>query len=607
VGGSNTSQAFAAAGRHWVDPEMPTLMLPRLPSAAMPSHGVCGGSSSFGPECWTGSPVDSPASEAGGQLPAEQAPLIQQSMCRTRFILKHQCLDDMKHPGSLGTSSRNLHDIYEVETKALASGGFGTVSRARLRTANGVQRAVKAIPKRRWATRRMVQEEVSILRTLDHPYICRLYEWFEERTCIYLVMEYVDGQELFDYIQQTRLLTEAFGTCVMRQVFEALKYCHCRFVVHRDLKPENIMVRTPSGAAVDEVEVKLIDFGLAACCTSKFPSGQRPAAGFKVGSRFYTAPEVLLGNSEVDPASDMWSAGMVLHALLLGCLPEEEDLANDKKTDLWLQHNNQFAKLSVSARELLVALLQVDPQHRPTAGDVAKYDWLAEEARCTTPEQVASTMRAFSAFHRSTQLRKAIVTAVALQLADQQVAELQQQFRCVDSDKNGCISREELTRHLAQGVPDSLSQDVSDWVEKVFGSVDTDGSTEIEYTEWLAAALDEERFKSEEAIHAAFRVFDVDGSGKICPQELARITLQSASEIAQLLPNFDLDGDGELSFDEFRALVLGAPASLVDGAGDTHSHASSSEMSSTLSSFVSCLSTSTGDSLDATCGKASLV
>jgi len=442
----------------------------------------------------------------------------------------------------------------------------------------------------------MVQEEVSILRTLDHPYICRLYEVFEERTCIYLVMEYVDGQELFDYIQQTRLLTEKFGVCVMRQVFEALNYCHCRGVVHRDLKPENIMVRKPAGVAVDEVEVKLIDFGLAACCASKLPAGRRPAAGFKVGTRSYAAPEVLLGNSEVDPALDMWSAGMVLHALVLGCLPEEDNLANDEETDLWLQHNHQYAKLSGLARALLVALLHVDPQRRPTAGEAAKYDWLAEEAQCTTTEQVTSTMRAFSAFHKSTQLRKAIVTAVALQLADQQVAELQQQFRIVDSDKNGCISREELTRHLTQGLPVSLSQDVSDWVAKVFGSVDTDGSTEIEYTEWLAAALDVERFKSEEAIHAAFRVFDVDGSGKISPQEVARITLQSASEMAQLLPHFDLDGDGELSFDEFRALVLGTPASLVDGAGDTSPDASSSEMSSTLSSFLSCLSTCTGDS-----------
>jgi len=358
------------------------------------------------PESWMGSVTGSLVSSSAfdddwEQLEADQqaeVPHVHQSMCQARFFLKHQCADDVKHSDFSGIDNRNLHRTFEVEAKPLASGGFGTVSRARLRTDNGVQRAVKAIPKKHRSTRRMVQNEVSILRTLDHPCICRLFEWFEEDSCFYLVMEYVDGQDLSDHIHQAKLLTEKFGVCVMRQVFEALHYCHGRNVVHRDLKPENIMLRKRArkraGAAVDEVEVKLIDFGLAACCyTSKLPAGQRPAAGFKVGTRSYAAPEVLLGNSEVDPASDMWSAGMVLHALLLGCLPEEDKPANDEETGLWLQHNHQYANLSASAHELIVALLQTDPQRRPTAGEAAAYDWLAEEVQCITSEQVATLPR----------------------------------------------------------------------------------------------------------------------------------------------------------------------------------------------------------------------
>lgn len=137
----------------------------------------------------------------------------------------------------------------------------------------------------------------------------------------------------------------------------------------------------------------------------------------------------------------------------------------------------------------------------------------------------------------------------------------------------------------------------------MFGSVETDGSNEIEYTEWLVAALAGEHLWSDEAIHAAFRVFDVDNSGKISSEELARITLQSASEMASLMPRFDLDGDGELSFDEFRALVLGTPASIVGGACDTSSDVSS-EMSSMALSLVSFLSSSTTDSMELTCRKA---
>lgn len=503
---------------------------------------------------------------------------IHSSCRRSRFFLEHN------------DSVALLNDVYEVETQPLGAGGFGTVSRARLRGADSVVRAVKAIPKRNVATESMVQDEIAILRSLDHPYICRLFETFHESKCIYLVMEYVDGQELFDYIQQSflgnQLLNEDFTARVMHQVFSALHYCHCRAVVHRDLKPENIMVRRVVVDSPHQPEIKLIDFGLAACYTR--PS--RPASGSIVGTFSYLAPEVCYSEN-IHPASDLWSAGMVLHTLLVGFLPPEDVRIGEEPLDMRLV---EYSDISATAKELLAGLLQPDPDCRLTAAEAGVCAWFKEARASRAPQQVAKTMDAFTSFHQITRLHRAVLTALAMQLADQQVLELQRHFLSADGDKNGRVSRDELASHIARGSP-GFVEDVMGWVESIFDSVDTDGSDEIEYTEWVAAALHEGTIRCDQAIRAAFRVFDTDGSGKISQHEIARITMQSPSDIACLMPQVDLDGDGELNFEEFRELIrsslsLSSPSAIAD----KHDGVTSSCASTVASSCTSTVASTSG-------------
>mmetsp|Transcript_42433 Transcript_42433/g.98295 ORF Transcript_42433/g.98295 Transcript_42433/m.98295 type:complete len:611 (-) Transcript_42433:140-1972(-) len=523
----------------------PVAML-RLPSLAMrwheePSRVLSSRMSSSWPSQAAGdSPVRSPdntpeaASSAGssdrGRLP---------SVRRSRFFLEHE-------------SGCQLHDIYKVEPQPLGEGGFGTVCRARMHGAEDVVRAVKAVKKKSIATESMVRDEVAILRSLDHPYICRLFEIFDGPKCMYMVMEYVDGQELFDYIQQasigTQLLTEDFAANIMQQVFSALQYCHSRRVVHRDLKPENVMVQhVAAGSSKDSLEIKLIDFGLAAVCTSM----SRPASGSVVGTRCYLAPEACHGG-RAHPASDLWSAGMVLHTLLLGGLPDESVRMGDQPLPVGTE---AYAGCSAAAQELLAGLLQADRHKRLTAAQAGACAWLKAEARAIPgPDRILKTMDAFSVFHRSTMLRRAVLTALAMQAVDHRISDLQAQFLAIDGDKNGRISRSEFARSIAQ--PGSMDG-TAEWVESVFNALDTDGSAEIEYTEWIAAALQEGELRSDQAIRAAFRVFDVDSSGKISAAEIARVTSQTDAQ--DMLPQFDLNGDGELDFEEFRNVLRRAP------------------------------------------------
>merc|ERR1712113_458955 len=92
------------------------------------------------------------------------------------------------------------------------------------------------------------------------------------------------------------------------------------------------------------------------------------------------------------------------------------------------------------------------------------------------------------------------------------------------------------------------------WVDDIFEAIDTDGSGEIEFTEWEAAALQNLAHTSDEALRAAFRVFDLDEDGQISKQEFARVTNLSPEELSSFF-TFDLDGDGLMSFEEFKQMI----------------------------------------------------
>lgn len=482
------------------------------------------------------------------------------SVLRSRFILEHD-------------TSAQLHDLYEVDRRPLGEGGFGSVYKARLWNST-VVRAVKVIRNKRDEAWVSARKEAKILRRLDHPYICKLLEVFEGSETTALVMEYVEGQELFDWIHdqinEDAPLDVSLALGVMRQVFEALHYCHSQGVIHRDLKPENIMVRTrkDDGRGGCALEVKLIDFGLAVL--RKAPIRKRGDS--LMGTYCYLAPEVADGQN-ASAASDMWSCGMVLHALLLGGLPEDEVRSGDEPLNV---HEADYSHLPSEAKKLLAALLQVDPALRPSAAlAVRMLSRSSDSLGCeedspkppVSPSQRKHIVNAFLSFHRSAMLRRAVLTALAMQSAGQKVAELREQFLRIDRDGNGKISRQELAEAFSQGLQAGaqagICDDVGRWVEAVFDSIDTDGSDSIEYTEWMAAALQEGCYRCEAAVAAAFRVFDRDGSGKISVHEFARVVRSTPSEVAQWLPHFDKNGDGEIDLAEFEQLIAHRPEAAL--------------------------------------------
>lgn len=147
--------------------------------------------------------------------------------------------------------------------------------------------------------------EVEIMKLIDHPHIVKIYEYFETELHIFIVMELLEGGELFEKIQKQKFFHEGKAKEIIRDILEALNYLHQRSIVHRDIKPENILF------SKNDV-LKIADFG-----TSKFFIKSKMKNTH--GTPYYIAPEVLEGS--YNEKCDVWSVGVIMYILLSGYPP----------------------------------------------------------------------------------------------------------------------------------------------------------------------------------------------------------------------------------------------------------------------------------------------
>ncbi|KAH7359906.1 serine/threonine-protein kinase-like protein GIN4 [Pyrenochaeta sp. MPI-SDFR-AT-0127] len=213
-----------------------------------------------------------------------------------------------------------------------------------------------------------LEREICIMKLLDHPNIVRLYDIWENHNELYLIMEFVEGGELFSYIHEQGGLIEIHTVHIFRQIIAALIYCHRINIHHRDLKPENILLDR------DTMTVKLVDFGMAALQ----PTGKKLTT--PCGSPHYAAPEVIKTISYDGAKADVWSCGVILYVLLTGTPP-----FNYSGEERHLKHLFQdiaAAKyvlpdgLSWEAQDLIKRILVADPKRRICLDEIWNHPFL---------------------------------------------------------------------------------------------------------------------------------------------------------------------------------------------------------------------------------------
>jgi len=249
----------------------------------------------------------------------------------------------------------------------LGVGTFGKVKLA-VHDTTGQKVAIKIINKSKMQSMDMhekIRREINILQQLRHPHVIRLYELIDTPTDIFMVMEYVPGGELFDYIVQKSRLHENEARRFFQQIVSGVEYCHQNMVCHRDLKPENVLLDT-------NLHVKIADYGLS--------NLMRDGDFLKTscGSPNYASPEVVSGKAYAGPEVDVWSCGVILYALLCGSLPfDDEHVPNLFKK---IKHGNFTlpGHLSENSRSLIVRMLVVDPTKRATFKEIRKHPWFKQ-------------------------------------------------------------------------------------------------------------------------------------------------------------------------------------------------------------------------------------
>ncbi|KAF2199137.1 Pkinase-domain-containing protein [Delitschia confertaspora ATCC 74209] len=205
-----------------------------------------------------------------------------------------------------------------------------------------------------------LEREIVIMKLLDHPNIVRLHDVWENRNELYLVMEYVQGGDLFQYMSEVGDLREIEVVHLFRQIIAALLYCHRLKIYHRDLKPENILLDRTNW------QIKLVDFGMAALQ----PEGRKLST--PCGSPHYAAPEVIKFKAYDGGMADVWSCGVILYVMLTRS-PPFNNYTGDQQDDRGLRELFKAISqanyimpddLSKEAQDLIRRILVPDPKRR---------------------------------------------------------------------------------------------------------------------------------------------------------------------------------------------------------------------------------------------------
>lgn len=446
----------------------------------------------------------------------------------------------------------SFQSLYRVGA-VLGTGSFSEVRVCVHKTSN-VTRAVKIIRKSASmsAMPEDLKREIEILKSLDHPNILRVYEFFDTPKRILIVTELLPGGELFYEITNQGSFTESKAAEIMRQIFSALSYLHERNIAHRDLKPENILLEEKGST----LNIKLVDFGAAVRLDSI--TRRREI----IGSSFYISPEALEGN--YSPKCDMWSAGVIMYILLCGQPPfngsTDKEIFARVADGHFSMDQPIWRRISSPAKDLIRALINKNVDQRIDTRDALSHPWMSMTYQpSSNAEFMVQAITNLRQFHSSTKLKDAVYTFIASHcLASTDTKEMREAFVTIDLNGDGKLSREELlaeyTKHM--GIEQAESE-----VQSLFLNVDTDHNGFIDYTEFLKATVDTTKLLSKQNLATAFRLFDRDGSSKISAEEIKEVLLSgntstNESVWSEVVNEVDRNGDGEIDLKEFEAILM---------------------------------------------------
>ena len=258
----------------------------------------------------------------------------------------------------------------------LGEGSYGSVFKAREISTGRVVAVKKMLISDSPSKYKKTIKEINLLKKLDHPNIVKYYDFFEDEENIYIIMEYLEGCTLKQYIKKNENILEDNARIIIKQLLTALSYLHYTCdICHRDIKPENIMFRDKN----DINGLKLLDFGLS---LDRFESKNYLE---NCGTLVYMAPELFNNNIKYTKGVDVWSVGIILYMLLMkGKNPfyNKEDkretvIKNIKNNNVSFPNDNtDIYQISKMGKDLINKLLKKNPVYRYTIRSALEHPWI---------------------------------------------------------------------------------------------------------------------------------------------------------------------------------------------------------------------------------------
>ena len=464
----------------------------------------------------------------------------------------------------------DITQFYEV-IKKIGEGSYGKIYKVKNKQSGDI-RAMKQIIKSKIPDINKFQNEIKILAMVDHPNIVRLFEVIEDDKYFNLFQELCTGGELSRKIQTTQLKEKEIAR-IFNEIMSAVAYCHEKGIVHRDLKLENILFASES----PDSPVKIIDFGFSVLLgknnlnkdkNNNDNGNNLKKFGFKrmkskVGTLYYISPEIIKGN--YDEKCDIWACGVILYILLCGYPPFTG--SNDKEvyniiTQVKYDFNQPTWKnVSKYAKDLIKNMLTL-AKNRYTAKQVLNSKWLEIKLKDANEENMNYYLdyKHIAKYKTYNKFKQAILTFIASRLNSDECKDIKNIFYNIDEDKNGFITFEDYRKYIINefNIDDLIENEEE--IKKGFQGMDIDYNNNIDYTEFLAANLDESIFLKEEKLKEAFRHFDLNDTGAIKKEDLIKVLKLDDVEdknkiVNSIIEENDFDKDGKINFNDFMKVM----------------------------------------------------
>ena len=457
----------------------------------------------------------------------------------------------------------DITQYYEI-IKKIGEGGYGKIYKVKNKESGDI-RAMKQILKSKIPDIEKFQNEIKILSMVDHPNIVRLFEVIEDDKYFNLFQELCTGGELLSKVQKP--LKEKEIAKIFKQIMSAIAYCHEKGIVHRDMKLENILFSTES----EDSPIKIIDFGLSVLLGKKDVKENEVTDlkkyGFKrmttkVGTIYYMSPEVIKGN--YDEKCDIWACGVILYTLLAGYPPfngqTDKDIYNMISKMSFDFEQPVWKGVSKYAKELIKKMLS-PAKSRYTAEEVLNSKWLSVKTK-KNDEKINYYLdyKHIEKYKSYNKFKQAILTFIASRLSSEESDKIRNIFCSIDESQKGFITYEDFSNYLINECNIDEFSDKQKEIKKAFKSVDIDQNNAIDYTEFLAANIDDNIYLKEEKLKEAFRKFDLEDVGYIKKEDIIRVlkldNLEDKDKIAnKIIEENDFDKDGKINFNDFMTAM----------------------------------------------------